>query len=62
LIGRVSMDMITVDATDLPAVATGDPVVLWGEAVPVEDVARHAGTIPYELLCGVSQRVQLELR
>ena len=62
LIGRVSMDMITVDATDLPAVAIGDPVVLWGEGVPVEDVARHAGTIPYELICGVSQRVQLELR
>lgn len=62
LVGRVSMDMITVDATDLPAVATGDPVVLWGEAVAVEDVARHAGTIPYELICGVSQRVQLELR
>ena len=62
LIGRVSMDMITVDATDLPVVAIGDPVVLWGEGVPVEDVARHAGTIPYELICGVSQRVQLELR
>ena len=60
--GRVSMDMITVDVTDLPGVATGDPVVLWGEGVPVEDIARHAGTIPYELICGVSQRVQLELR
>lgn len=62
LIGRVSMDMVTVDVTDLPVVAIGDPVVLWGEGVPVEDVARHAGTIPYELICGVSQRVQLELR
>lgn len=62
LIGRVSMDMVTVDVTDLPVVAIGDPVVLWGEGVPVEDIARHAGTIPYELICGVSQRVQLELR
>ena len=62
LIGRVSMDMVTVDVTDLPVVAIGDPVVLWGEGVPVENVARHAGTIPYELICGVSQRVQLELR
>jgi len=60
LVGRVSMDMITVDVTDLPGVATGDPVVLWGEGVPVEEIARHAGTIPYELICGVSQRVYLE--
>jgi alanine racemase len=62
LVGRVSMDMIAVDVTDLPAVAAGDPVVLWGEGVPVEEVARCAGTIPYELLCGVSQRVQHEVR
>jgi alanine racemase len=61
LVGRVSMDMITVDVTDLPGVATGDPVVLWGEGVPVEEIARCAGTIPYELICGVSQRVHLEL-
>jgi alanine racemase len=62
LIGLVSMDMITVDVTDLPAVVTGDPVVLWGDGVPVEEVARLAGTIPYELICGVSQRVHHELR
>ena len=62
IVGRVSMDMITVDVTDLPGVATGDPVVLWGVGVPVEEIARHAGTIPYELICGVSQRVQHELR
>jgi alanine racemase len=62
VIGRVSMDMITADVTDLPGVGTGDPVVLWGEGVPVEEIARHAGTIPYELICGVSQRVQHELR
>ena len=62
LVGRVSMDMITVDVTDLPGVAAGDPVVLWGEGVPVEEIARHAGTIPYELICGVSQRVQHEMK
>jgi alanine racemase len=61
LVGRVSMDMITVDVTDLPAVAVGDPVVLWGNAVPVEEVALRAGMVPYELICGVSQRVQLEV-
>ena len=62
LIGRVSMDMITVDVTDLPGVAAGDPVVLWGEGVPVEEIARCAGTIPYELICGVSQRVHHEMK
>jgi alanine racemase len=62
LIGRVSMDMITVDVTDLPGVAAGDPVVLWGGGVPVEEIARCAGTIPYELICGVSQRVHHEMR
>jgi alanine racemase len=61
LIGRVSMDMVTVDVTDLPGVATGDPVVLWGDGVPVEEIARMAGTIPYELICGVSQRVHHEM-
>lgn len=61
LVGRVSMDMITVDVTDLPAVAAGDPVVLWGGEVPVEEVAAHAGAIAWDLLCGVSQRVQLEI-
>ncbi len=60
--GRVSMDMIAVDVTDLPPVQVGDQVTLWGEGLPVEEIARHAGTIPYELLCGVSQRVPLELR
>jgi alanine racemase len=57
------MDMITVDVTHLPRVLVGDPVVLWGgQGVPVERVARAAGTIPYELICGVSQRVHLDVR
>lgn len=60
--GRVSMDMIAVDVSSLPPVRVGDSVTLWGEGLPVEEIARHAGTIPYELLCGVSQRVPIELR
>jgi alanine racemase len=62
LVGRVSMDMVAIDVTDVPAVTVGEEVVLWGPGVPVEDVARAAGTIPYELICGVSQRVHLDVR
>ena len=40
----------------------GDPVTLWGDGLPVEEVARYAGAIPYELTCGVSQRVLHEVR
>jgi alanine racemase len=61
LIGRVSMDMIAVDVTDTPSIKVGDEVVLWGPGLPVEDVATQAGTIPYELICGVSQRVLHEI-
>ena len=58
LAGRVSMDMIGIDVTDLkPPAQLGDPVVLWGEGMPVEEVAVWASTIPYELLCGITQRV-----
>jgi alanine racemase len=59
LVGRVSMDMTAVDVTGLPPCAVGDRVLLWGAALPVEPVARAAGTIPWELLCSVSQRVPL---
>ncbi len=57
LIGRVSMDMINVDLTDVPVASVGDPVVLWGHHLPIEEIAARAGTIPYELMCGLSQRV-----
>ena len=56
LIGRVSMDYITIDLRSVPA-RIGDPVVLWGKELPVEEVARSAGTIGYELVCGVANRV-----
>ena len=49
LAGRVSMDMITIDVTDLPGVSIGDEVILWGNGLPVGEIARHAGTIGYEL-------------
>jgi alanine racemase len=59
LVGRVSMDMIAVDVTDRSDVRIGDTAVLWGPELPVEEIAACAGTIPYELLCGVNQRVAL---
>ncbi len=59
LIGRVSMDMITVDLNNLPSAQPGDPVTLWGDGLPVEEIAHHADTIPYTLLCGITQRVQI---
>jgi alanine racemase len=61
VVGRVSMDMITVDVTDLPPVSVGDPVVLWGSELPVEEIAAHARTIAWDLLCSVSQRVEMEV-
>ncbi len=59
LAGRVSMDMMAVDVSGLREVHVGTPAVLGGPGLPVEEVARHAGTIPYELLCAVSPRVPL---
>lgn len=57
LVGRVSMDMITVDVSDAP-VHTGDHAVLWGEGLPVDEIAAHAGTISYELFCKITNRVE----
>lgn len=58
-VGRVSMDMLAVDLTHLPAAGIGSKVVLWGEGVPIETVAAAAGTIGYELMCAVAPRVPL---
>jgi alanine racemase len=59
LVGRVSMDMLMVDVTDLsPAPTLGQPVVLWGQHPPVDQVASAAATIGYELLCRLSPRPQ----
>jgi len=56
LAGRVSMDMITVDVTELPEARPGDEVVLWGGSLPVDEVARRAGTIGYELTTRMPER------
>jgi alanine racemase len=55
--GRVSMDMITVDLTPVPQAKIGSPVVLWGDGVPIDDVATAAGTVGYELMCALAPRV-----
>lgn len=60
LVGRVSMDMITVDLRKLKKVKVGDEVILWGEGLPVELIAESADTISYELFCGVTQRVKFD--
>lgn len=59
ILGRVSMDMLSVDLSALPFADIGSDVTLWGEGLPVEEVARSADTISYELLCAVSGRVPL---
>ena len=60
VLGCNSMDMIAVDLSDVVDAKIGDPVVLWGEGLPVEEVAAHGGTIPYELLASVAERVRRE--
>ena len=62
MVGRVSMDMITVDLTPVPAARMGSEVTLWGNArhgavLPIDEVARAAGTVGYELMCAVAPRV-----
>jgi len=56
-LGRVSMDMLCVDLSALPQAKCGSLVILWGEGLPVEEVARAAGTVSYELLCALTARV-----
>jgi alanine racemase len=58
LVGRVSMDMITADVTELANITVGDQVTLWGVGLPAESVAEHASTISYTLYCGITKRVK----
>lgn len=58
IIGRVSMDLVTIDLRGHPDAQVGAPVVLWGPGLPVEEIAQHAGTIGYELTCGITRRVR----
>lgn len=62
LVGRVSMDMVTVDLTPVPNAAPGSEVTLWGHGpagsvLPIDEVARAAGTVAYELMCALARRV-----
>ncbi len=57
VVGRVSMDMIGVDLSDLPGAGVGSPVTLWGEGLSADEVAAAAGTVSYELLCALAARV-----
>ena len=61
LLGRVSMDMLYVDLTSLPQTGVGSQVTLWGEGMPVEEVAHAAGTISYELMCALAARVPVRV-
>jgi len=58
-LGRVSMDMLSVDLSNIVDAPIGSHVVLWGEGLPVEEVAQAAGTISYELLCAITSRVPM---
>lgn len=58
IVGRVSMDMLAVDLTNHPDIGIGEPVELWGAHILLERVARSAGTIGYELMCQLSERVR----
>lgn len=58
IVGRICMDMCMVDVTDIPEVQPGDVATIFGAGLSVAEQAEKAGTIPYELLCAMSQRVQ----
>lgn len=58
-VGRVSMDMLAVDLTPVPHAGIGSRVILWGEALPIDEVAAAAGTIGYELMCALAPRVAI---
>ena len=58
-LGRVSMDMLCVDLSTLPQADVGSNVVLWGEGMPIEEVASMAGTVGYELMCALTSRVRI---
>ncbi|HLT27688.1 MAG TPA: alanine racemase [Zeimonas sp.] len=60
-VGRVAMDMLTVDLTPVPRAGVGSRVELWGATVPVDEVAQASGTIGYELLCALAPRVPLRV-
>ena len=58
-VGRVSMDMLACDLTDVPGSGVGSSVVLWGDGLPADEVAAAAGTISYEMFCALAKRVPI---
>ena len=61
VVGAVSMDMITVDLTPCPQAGIGSTVELWGEQVKIDQVAKAAGTVGYELMCALAPRVPVRV-
>ncbi len=57
IIGRVSMDLVTIDLRNVPDARVGDRALLWGRGLAVEEIAARAGTISYDLTCGMTKRV-----
>lgn len=62
IVGRVSMDMLAVDITDIQGAEVGSSVELWGANLPIEVVASAVNTIPSELLCKINKRVDMQIR
>jgi alanine racemase len=62
IVGQVSMDMLTIDLREAPEAVIGSNVELWGNEVPVDDVAQMSGTIGYELICALAPRVPLAIK
>jgi alanine racemase len=58
IVGRISMDMITIDLTNCIDAKIGDHVILWGQELPLEEVATYTDNIPYDIICAVQQRVK----
>lgn len=61
IVGRISMDMLTIDLRGVPNACIGTNVELWGKHVPVDLLAQHSGTIGYELICAVAPRVPVKI-
>lgn len=61
LVGRVSMDMLTVDLSSVPQAQPGSSVELWGTQLPIDEVAHHADTVAYELMCALAPRVPVQV-
>lgn len=57
IVGRISMDMMTVDLRNCPNARVGDPVILWGNGLPLEEVARFTNNVPYDMLTAIQSRV-----